>query len=231
MAGMRSLATDSVTSIIDGGNSSKMPVQEHNDELELQRFATIFDERKNSIMKVYRSPGELVYHGTTKDNKRRIQEIGFCKNEKTGGATEAAGDVDGELSEAAGKYHYFSTTRAHAMEYAALAGEANNDGAIVTVFGKAKTLGLKTDTDSAKENRKIALRTHKDIPPGYVLPSKKSPNMRHSSEAVAHFQKQLKKKLDIEVPAPVAASWLHEAQSDSEGDDNKIALTKKIKIR
>jgi len=117
------------------------------------------------------------------------------------------------------------------MEYAALAGEENNDGAIVTVFGRTKTLGLKTDTDSAKENRKIALRTNKDISSGYVLPSKKNPDMSHSSAAVEHFQNQLKRRFDIEVPTTVAASWLHDVQSDSEGDDDKIAMTKKIKIR
>lgn len=226
-----SRTTDPVIMDVNGSASGQAPARENNEELELQRFSVLFEKRKDDISKVYRNPGELVYHGTTKGNKRLIQQYGFCKERKTDGATNAAGDVDGELSEVAAKYHYFSTKRAHAAEYAALAGQANNDGAIVTVFGRTKTLGLKTDRDSAKENQKIALRTNRDIPPGNVLPSKKNPDMSHSNAAIEHFQKQLKRKLNIEVPITVAASWLHDVQSDSEGDDDNIAMTKKIKIR
>jgi len=81
-AGMHLRTTEPVISGVDSGASGQTPVQGNNDKLELQRFAALFEARKDSIMKVYRSPGELVYHGTTKDNKRRIQEIGFRKTKK-----------------------------------------------------------------------------------------------------------------------------------------------------
>jgi type III effector protein AvrRpm1 len=160
-------------------------------EAERETARSVYDEHRH-------------YHGTGEDAKQSIRTHGFRHDRKTAGGSSIvrAGFQEGSAA-AAVSYHYLTADKRTASRYARTA--KSGGPALV------RTLGVREDIPV--ERVMGVDRTASDIPPRYVIGSKKADPGAES----AVFRQALS-RAGMEVSEERAGSLLRDAQSDSESD-------------
>ncbi|NVE00123.1 hypothetical protein [Massilia sp. BJB1822] len=169
----------------------------------------------------------ISYHGTSKDGKRSMQQIGMRIAAKTEGATAAmkkeydeAGEVlSEEFIERASQANYVSRIKSVSMGYAKT-NRPLEDAAVVRVLAPDwKELGLVRDHDSGDSD--AAAKTNKDIGKGFILQSKNNGDRSLTKEAYKQIHAELTRKFPMAAPfisLDEIAELIHEVQTDSEGE-------------
>lgn len=155
-----------------------------------------------------------LYHGTSTAGKASIQQHGFDRSRKAGGATETvAAMVPAEFLANANGHNYLTGNYGLAQSYAAT---GRGTPALVRTVLDHGAAGLEDDPDSMPQDR--ALRTAQNIPAGNILQSKTRGNHELSDAANRHFQQELGNR-GLNVSAAQARELLADVQSDSDDDD------------
>ncbi len=179
----------------------------HTDAPVLQRGALDDENLRDFAKDVYRR--NRYFHGTSEDAKESIGENGFAFNLKTPGATAKVGVGPGPIRDSAEKHHHVTERDTVAENYALM----HSNPAMVRVICRPQDLGLVRDPGS--ERSQDAWATTKDIPPKYVVGSKRQP-----PGADAEVFQNLLSRVGVDnVTRKQAGKLLREVQSDSEGEE------------